>query len=188
MWNYALSWINRPALAATEGDVLKVVTAEKGDFWRDTFYGFRHDDGHAFLAPAGAEFSCEVTFTADFAAQYDQAGLLIRADEAHWIKAGIEYVNGTAHLATVVTNGKSDWSQMPLPGFTGALGLRLTRVGDAVWVQYRLVESWAMFRLAYFPPELRVSVGPMACSPSRAGLTVEFRDFHLGDPISRKPY
>ncbi len=188
MWSDDLIWINTPAFAGMSGDVLRVVTGENGDFWRDTYYGFRHDDGHACLAPAGAEFTCEVSFTADYSAQYDQAGLMIRADAAHWIKAGIEYVNGAAHLATVVTNEKSDWSQMPLPGFTGALGLRLTRVGDAVWVQYRLAQAWAMFRLAYFPPELPVSCGPMACSPSRAGLTVEFRDFRLGDPVSRQPY
>lgn len=188
MWHKDMTWTTPPASFGVEGEVLRVVTAENGDFWRDTFYGFRHDDGHALLAPAPAEFSCAVSFSADFAAQYDQAGLMMRADAAHWVKAGIEYVNGMAHLATVVTNGKSDWSQMALPGFAGSLSLRLTRVGDAVWVQYRLADTWAMFRLAYFPPDLPVSAGPMTCSPSRAGLRAEFRDFQLGEPVSRQPY
>ena len=190
MWSSELRWINPPALAVIESNVLKVVTGTKGDFWRDTFYGFRHDDGHAFLSPTGTEFSCEVFLSADFAAQYDQAGLMIRADEAHWIKAGIEYVNGIAHLATVVTNQKSDWSQMALLNFDGEIGLRLTRVGDAVWMHYQASGSgnWNMFRLAYFPPNLAVRAGPMACSPSRSGLTVKFWDFRLGAPESRKPY
>ena len=113
---------------------------------------------------------------------------MLRADAAHWIKAGIEYVGGRPYLATVVTNEKSDWSQMPLPGFSGYLGLRLTRVGDAIWVQYRLREDWMMFRLAYFPPDLTVTAGPAACSPSRAGLAVEFREFSLGPPRSRQAY
>lgn len=188
MWTEDLTWTNPPTLAVIEGDVLKVVTGTKGDFWRDTFYGFRHDDGHAFLCPASPEFSCEVSFSADFAAQYDQAGLMIRANSSHWIKAGIEYVNGSAHLAAVVTNEKSDWSHMALSDFDGELGLRLTRVGDAIWIQYRLSGDWAMFRLAYFPPDLAVRAGPMACSPSRSALTVSFKDFRLGAPVSRQPY
>jgi hypothetical protein len=77
---------------------------------------------------------------------------------------------------------------MPLPGFTGTLSLRLTRIGDAVWVQYRLEEGWQMFRLAFFPPDLAVQAGPMACSPSRSGLNVTFRDFYLGPPRADKPY
>lgn len=188
MWTDGMTWLNPPAAADVVGEVLHVVTGDRGDFWRNTFYGFVHDNGHALLAPTGAEFSAEVTFTATYQAQYDQAGLLIRADAAHWIKAGIEHVGGTAYLATVVTNGNSDWSQMPLPGFTGALGLRLTRIGDAVWMQYRRDQNWQMFHLAYFPPDLTVKVGPMACSPSRAGLEVRFRDFRLGEPVSRQPY
>jgi regulation of enolase protein 1 (concanavalin A-like superfamily) len=188
MWTEGMTWANPPALATMVGDTLHVTTGDQGDFWRTTFYGFVHDNGHALLAPAAPEFSAEVTFNGDWQAQYDQAGLFLRADEAHWIKAGIEHVNGTPHLATVVTCGNSDWSQMPLPGFTGDLGLRLTRVGDAVWVQYRLTQDWKMFRLAHFPSDLPASVGPMACSPSRAGLNVRFHDFHLGPPISRQPY
>ena len=187
-WTDGMTWFNPPVASRYEGDTLHVTTSDKGDFWRETFYGFNHDNGHALMAPAGAEFSVEVSFTADYEGQYDQAGLYLRADDSHWIKAGIEHVNGVAHLATVVTNGKSDWSQMPLPGFTGWLGLRLTRMGDAVWVQYRLESEWKMFRLAYFPPDLTVTTGPMACSPSRAGLQVQFRDFQLGQPISRQPY
>lgn len=183
-----LTWLNPPDFSTVSDGVLQVVTGDQGDFWRDTFYGFRHDNGHAKLAEAGPEFSCEVTFEADFQAQYDQAGLMIRADAAHWIKAGIEFVNGNMYLACVVTVDKSDWAQMPLPGFAGPLGLRMTRRGDAVWVEYRLAETWALFRLAYFPPDLSVSAGPMTCSPSRAGLLATFRDFYLGPPRATKPY
>lgn len=188
MWPDKMTWFNPPASEVRDAGTLRVVTGDKGDFWRDTYYAFRHDNGHACLAPTEAEFSCEVDFVADYQAQYDQAGLMIRADEAHWIKAGVEYVNGQPYLATVVTVGKSDWSQMPLAGFSGKLGLRLTRVGDAVWVQYRLQDDWVMFRLAYFPPDLVVQAGPATCSPSRAGLAVEFTDFYLGPPRSRQAY
>ncbi len=193
MWPDSMTWFNPPALVTRDARSMQVVTGDKGDFWRDTYYGFRHDDGHACLAPTEGEFSVEVVFSADYQAQYDQAGLMIRADAAHWIKAGVEYVGGRPYLATVVTVGKSDWSQMPLEGFSGQLGLRISRVGDAVWVQYRLDQArldqhWVMFRLAYFPPDLAVQAGPATCSPSRAGLAVKFTEFYLGPPRSRQAY
>ena len=188
VWSEGMAWLNPPPVAQNlPNGILRVVTADQTDFWQRTFYRFVHDNGHALLQPAPEEFSAEVSFSADYAAQYDQAGLMIRADSEHWIKAGIEYVGGKAHLAMVVTNGASDWSQMPLNGFTGVLGLRMTRMGDAVWMQYRLQEAWQMFRLAYFPP-LALRAGPMCCSPSRAGLEVKFWDMTIGPPVSRQPY
>lgn len=188
MWPEKMTWLNPPPFATRDEAGLHVITADRGDFWRDTYYGFRHDTGHALLAQAGAEFSCEVRVSADYTAQYDQAGLMIRSDAAHWIKAGVEFVNGHPYLATVVTLGKSDWSQMPLTGFAGHLSLRLTRIGDAIWVQYRLAEDWAMFRLAHFPPALTVAAGPATCSPTREGLQVTFQDFYLGPARTRQAY
>lgn len=192
MWTDRMRWFCPPASSRAEGDRLTVITGEKGDFWRDTFYGFRHDNGHALLTPAGAEFTAEVTLRGDWQAQYDQAGLFLRASESHWIKAGLEFVNGAPWLAMVVTNGVSDWSQMPLPPGQGALGLRLTRVGDAVWLHYATEvgagAQWTLFRLAPFPKGMAAEVGPMACSPSRGGLEVTFQAFQLGEPLSRKPY
>lgn len=184
----ALSWMHPPAETRVQGTALQVTTGDKGDFWHDTFYGFRHHDGHFLHGAAAGDFTAELRFRADFQAQYDQAGLMLRADETHWIKCGIEYVGGLAYLAVVVTNGKSDWSQMPAPQFSGHLDLRLTRCRDAVWVQYRVAEYWKMLRLAYFPPDLPVQVGPMCCSPSRAGLVVTFERYALTPPASQEPY
>jgi len=187
-----MTWLNPPPAAVTEGAHLSVTTGSESDFWRTTFYGFVHDNGHALLAPAPEEFTAEVWFEADYSAQYDQAGLMIHADATHWVKGGIEYVNGTPHVAVVITNGQSDWSQMPLAALTGPFGLRMTRAGDAVWVHYATEPGglWKMVRLGHFPRGLALSAGPMACSPSRkdGGLVVRFAGFHLGAPVSRTPY
>ena len=186
-WN-AMRWLNPPASAAAEGAGLRVSTGDQTDFWHGTFYGFQRHSGHFLHQPAAGDFSLETAFRATYSDQYDQAGLMIRADETHWVKCGIEYVGGTAHVAVVVTNGMSDWSQMPLPAFDGRLRLRLSRVKDAVWVQYHSGQDWKMVRLAYFPPDLGVTVGPMCCSPSRAGLEVVFEAYSLTPPISMEPY
>ena len=183
-----MRWLNPPAAVAREGLGLRVTTGEMTDFWHGTYYGFQHHNGHFLHQPAKGDFSLETAFRAAFSHQYDQAGLMIRADTTHWVKCGIEYVGGVAHLAVVVTNGMSDWSQMPLPGYDGQLHLRLTRVRDAIWVQYLSGEVWKMLRLAYFPPELAVDAGVMCCSPSRAGLEVVFENVALTQPISTEAY
>ena len=73
-------------------------------------------------------------FRGEFAAQYDQAGLMLRVDESHWIKAGIELADGRLWLSVVVTNGVSDWSQQPAPApdADGWWDIRAVREGDAV--------------------------------------------------------
>lgn len=184
----AMEWLNPPAKARHDAAGLHVTTGDQTDFWHGTYYGFQHHNGHFLHQPAPAEFSLETTLRADFSQQYDQAGLMIRADATQWVKCGIEFVGGTAFLAVVVTNGMSDWSQMPLPGFDGRLRLRLTRVRDAVWVQYLAEGVWKMLRLAYFPPGLAVDAGVMCCSPSRAGLEVVFEAVALTAPISTEAY
>jgi len=187
-WTTGMNWLNPPAETSEAGGVLRVLTGPQRDFWRRTFYGFVHDDGHALLAPTIGAFSAEVTFQGQYQAQYDQAGLMLRVDESNWIKAGVEFVNGEPWLAVVVTLGRSDWSQLRLPDGTRSVGLRITRAGDAVWVQYRTTGDWAMARLAHLPVDLPAMVGPMCCSPSREGLEVRFRDFRLGPPVSDRPY
>ena len=187
-WWDEMAWAHPPAKVVADRDGLHVVTASKGDYWRQTFYGFTHDNGHFLHRSAGADFTAEARFDGQYQALYDQAGLMIRLDAQHWIKAGIEFVGGVVHVAVVVTNGMSDWSQMPLPAAEGDFRLRLTRAGDAVWVQYGLADAWKMVRLAWFPPGQPVTVGPMCCSPSRAGFAVTFKDFTLGPVVSHKPY
>ena len=96
-------------------DALELWTDAKTDFWRETFYGFIRDSGHAFLRGVSGDFTASVTVLGDYEALYDQAGLLLRLDEEHWIKAGIEFTDGLMHFSVVVTSGVSDWSVIPLP-------------------------------------------------------------------------
>ena len=62
-----------------------------------------------------------------------------------------------------------------------AFWLRLTYAEGAVRVQASLDgQRWPLLRLAPFPELPALAVGPMCCSPERAGLQVEFRDFTIG--------
>jgi hypothetical protein len=182
------SWLNEPPVWREESGVLNVTTGEKTDFWRRTFYGFTHDNGHFRYRPVEGDFSAEVTIAADYKALYNQAGLMLRVDERNWLKAGIEYTDGAMHFSAVVTRDDfSDWSVLALPeAARHGLDLRLTRHAEALRIQSRLPGSqWGMARLAMLPMPDRVSVGPMCCTPERGGLQVTFRDFAIKPPIAR---
>ncbi len=185
-WTDGLTWLNPPPHTERRGSALHVTTGERTDFWRETFYGYITDNGHALLGPTHGDFTAELSFSADYTALYDQAGLMLRADPEHWIKAGIEMTDGQAHFSVVVTNGRSDWSQLAMGVAPDPMVMRVTRHGDAIRVQYRNAEGgWVAVRLAFFPPDLPLLVGPMCCSPMRGGFEVVFHDFTLGPPISR---
>jgi regulation of enolase protein 1 (concanavalin A-like superfamily) len=177
-----MDWLNEPPEWRDEGGVLTVVTGERTDFWRTTHYGFVRDDGHGRLAPAEGDVGAVVAFRGDYETLYDQAGLLLRIDAANWIKAGVEFVAGRRMLSVVVTRDFSDWSTTPVPVDADWLWLRLTRIGTAVHVHWAAEEDEAAFRmlrLAYFP-EGPARVGPMCCSPQRAGFRAQFRGFRVG--------
>ena len=109
---------------------------------------------------------------------------MLRLDAENWIKTGIEYVAGRRMLSAVVTRDVSDWSTMPLPGDPAWVRLRLTRIGTAVHVHWAADPdpgTFRMLRLAWFPAGA-ARVGPMCCSPQRAGFRAAFRGFTLGPP------
>jgi regulation of enolase protein 1 (concanavalin A-like superfamily) len=181
-----MDWLNEPPEWRDEGGELSVVTGEKTDFWRRTHYGFIRDDGHFRHVPAPAEFSATVAFRGDYRELYDQAGLMLRLDEANWIKTGIEFVEGRRMLSAVVTREVSDWSTMPLPVEADWIRFRLTRIGTAVhihWAADSAPEEFRMLRLAWFP-EGPARVGPMCCSPTRAGFRVRFQPLDVTEPAT----
>lgn len=168
---------------------MQLWTGEQTDFWQQTYYGFRHDNGHFLHIEREGEFTAETAFTGRYETLYDQAGLMIRHDADNWLKCGIEFTDGLCHLSTVVTvGGRSDWSAFALPVSAEPVSVRVTRLGDALFVQYRPGHdaSWKMARLAYFPEKYRsLSVGITACSPQRSGFQVEFHHFNVSEPLSR---
>jgi regulation of enolase protein 1 (concanavalin A-like superfamily) len=100
----------------TETGSLEIAAPAKKDFWRKTFYEpLLVKDDAPFLysvvpltsLPATIETSFTIT---NAASQFDQAGIIIRLDAEHWIKTGVEVVDGLPRLSCVVTNGFSDWS------------------------------------------------------------------------------
>lgn len=182
-------WLNPPPAAVVSPDHLQVETAAGSDFWCETHYGFTRTTGHALLFDMPGRFAAELTFAGRFSGTYEQAGLLLWDGPEHWIKAGIEYADGRANLAVVVTRGRSDWSMTPLEGSWRSdddATLRLAMTDTAVLVHARIEDRWQILRVADFEASAP-RLGPMACSPKTSGLSVAFRDFRLvplpADPL-----
>ncbi|MGG7464943.1 DUF1349 domain-containing protein [Plantibacter sp. YIM 135347] len=174
-------WTHEPAEVREDGDDLLVTAVEGSDAWRHTSYGFVHDSEHALLTPLAADTAVEVSFTAAFSAQFDQAGVFLRSDDEHWIKAGVEFADGLPQVGAVVTDVRSDWSVAPVPSWAGRLvTVRASRSGDAVTIRARVdEEAWSLVRVAPFAADALVAAGPFCCAPTRPGLTVRFHSWHV---------
>lgn len=177
-------WLNPPAAVEEIGKDIQVTTGKDTDFWRLTSYGFIHDNGHALLTELSDGRAVEVTFKTLLESQFDQAGLLIRIDEKNWIKAGVEMSDGVVQLGAVVTHNFSDWSVAPATSWndgTTPITVRASRSGNAITINARSGNNpWQFVRLTPIDQNTTITVGPMACSPTRAGLQVLFTKFALG--------
>ncbi|MFV0407135.1 MAG: DUF1349 domain-containing protein [Propioniciclava sp.] len=178
-------WTHSPAAVGEGDEGLRVTAVEGSDAWRHTSYGFVHDSEHALLAPFRSGSAVEVSFEAAFAEQFDQAGIFVRSDAEHWVKAGVEYADGVLQLGAVATNGHSDWSVAPVPEWAGQhLLIRVSWSGGALTV--RAAVAGQAYRLVRVIPWLvdTASAGPFLCAPTRAGFSVTFRRWRIGEADS----
>ncbi|HVI91650.1 MAG TPA: DUF1349 domain-containing protein, partial [Dongiaceae bacterium] len=107
-------------------------------------------------------------------------------DEKSWVKVGVEYNDGRAAISAVLTVPNSDWSTGPFEGDPSEFWVRVTLVEGVLRLQISMDgETWPMVRLCPFPRAQIYRVGPMCCSPKRAGLEVEFSQWSLGSPFNR---
>ena len=175
-------WLNEPAATERVGRDLVVTAVDGSDFWRTTEYGFVHDTGHALLHDLAPGQAIEVSFVLDYGEQFDQAGAIVRASEATWIKAGVEISDGVAQVGAVVTHGASDWSVAPVPHWTDStVTVRMSRGDDAVTVRARGGgDTWQLVRVAPWPVDTPTWAGPYCCSPTRSGLRVRFTNWTIG--------
>lgn len=170
------TWSAPPASAVETGADLVVTAVEGSDAWRRTAYGFVHDDAHGLLAPLAVGEAMEVSFRARWEGQFDQAGILVRADEERWMKTGVEYADGHLGLGAVVTDTVSDWSVGFADEWADAvITVRVSRWPDALIVRARADDGdWRLVRVAPFDGSAAASAGPFLAAPTWAGLEVTF--------------
>jgi uncharacterized protein len=180
-----MNWLNEPSSWEVKDGNLKMNVTPKSDYWRKTHYGFTVDDGPFYFTTRGGEFEVFVKISGSFKTRFDQMGLMLRIDEEHWIKTGIEYVDGVYNFSTVVTDVYSNWSVVELSGRPESIWIKAVRRIDAVEIFYSLDGvNYKMSNLAYLSDKKPVMVGMMAASPDGDGFDALFEDFsikHLPD-------
>jgi uncharacterized protein len=179
-------WLNEPAEWSLADGALRVVTDASTDFWRETHYGFTRHSGHLFGKPVSGGATATLRIRASYESQYDQAGMMIRIDEANWVKAGIERSDGAAQLSSVATFGRSDWAAGLFHGDAADFWMRATVDRGVLRLQASTDGlRWPLLRLCPFPEGARYAVGPMCCTPERGGLAVLFSDFSVTPAVAR---
>jgi regulation of enolase protein 1 (concanavalin A-like superfamily) len=170
-----MEWYNEPASWTGTTQRMSITTAAKTDFWRETHYGFIRDSGHFYHCNVAGDFTIAVQVHGRYESLYDQAGLMVRVDEANWMKCGIEFVDGVQQASVVVTRDFSDWSVVALPQNPPSVWLKVVRRKEALEVRYSLTgQNYVMLRMAYLKPAEEVSAGIMCASPEGEGFAVTF--------------
>lgn len=173
-----MQWLNEPKRWQVEAGAIRIHADPNTDFWRKTHYGFIRDNGHFYYETVRGDFTASVKVTGVYRDLYDQAGLMVRLDAEHWLKAGIEYVHGQQFVSAVVTNDFSDWSVAPLPQNPPSIWLRLIRKAEAVEIFYSPDGAeYTLLRIAYLLPGDEARVGVMCAAPDGGGFDALFEAF-----------
>ena len=175
-----MTWLNEPASWKDFGGTLFVRSRAKTDFWRKTFYGYITDNGHFFRLSASGDFVFQARVNGNYAALYDQAGLMVRLDAENWIKCGTEFFDGRRHASVVFTRDFSDWSTTADLSKTAPIWWRAVRKKDSVETLCSLDGSnFTSARQGYFPPAVKVDVGIMCAAPEGPGFDATFDNLRL---------
>ena len=180
-------WLNEPRQwhAGPDG-ALTLVTDRATDFWRETHYGFTRDSGHFLGFAAPAAFTAQLRIRGAYEQLYDQAGIMVRLDARRWVKAGIELSDGRAMLSSVLTDSRSDWATSAYAQDPHDFWIRVSVANGVLRLQVSADGVvWPLVRLAPFPVAASYQVGPMACTPERAGLQVRFSDLRITAPLGK---
>lgn len=174
-----MQWLNEPPNWQQDNRALTVRAAGGTDFWRKTHDSGIRDNGHLYFDRVESDFSATVEIGGEYRDQYDQAGLMVRLDEANWLKCGVELKDGIQYASVVVTRDWSDWSVVKLDR-PASIWLRVQRRQSTLEVYFSLDgQTFQLLRQAFLTEASVLSVGPMIAAPKGDGFSAVFKDFSL---------
>jgi regulation of enolase protein 1 (concanavalin A-like superfamily) len=78
--------------------------------------------GSSLHLPVSGDFSFEARIDGEYAALYDQAGLIVRIRAQNWVECGSEFFDNRRHASVVFSREFSDRSTMNDLATTGLVG------------------------------------------------------------------
>ena len=177
-------WFNEPRNHRL-GNGLEIHTDGHTDFWQRTHYGFQRDNGHCLLTRVAGDFCVQTRVEFQPTEQYDQCGLMIRADAETWIKASMEYENpDLSRLGSVVTNlGYSDWGTQDVASHHREAWYRISRNANDFLIESSFDgATWKQMRIAHLHGVgEQLEVGVYACSPIGRRFQCRFTSLKIGE-------
>jgi len=177
------AWTNEPAEWRVDSQGRLIARARpRSDFWRKTRNGFIADSGHLYSVQVRGDFVARLHVAGEFKEQYDQAGLMVMLNNAVWLKAGLEYVDGLYHFSSVVTHDYSDWALSHAVD-APALWVMVERDRDNFIISASLDgQRFSVARECTLTDNFTLEVGPYLAAPAGEGFVATFSAFEIHQP------
>ncbi len=179
-----MEWIRAPKNYKISKDKIEILTEPQTDLWQRTYYGFRNDNAPVLqLVTDEKYFSFTVKASYDYKRRFDQCGVVVYLDGENWLKASVEYENGTMQrLGSVVTNhGYSDWATVDVDAAVNTVWYRLSRREYDYCIECSFdgvnFKQMRICHLSEGGGEIRFGI--YACSPEQSSFKAVFTEMEL---------
>ncbi|MCI8476374.1 MAG: DUF1349 domain-containing protein [Clostridia bacterium] len=179
-----MEWIRAPKNYKISKDKIEIFTEPQTDLWQRTYYGFRNDNAPVLqLVTDEKYFSFTVKASYDYKRRFDQCGVVVYLDGENWLKASVEYENGTMQrLGSVVTNhGYSDWATVDVDAAVNSVWYRLSRREYDYCIECSFdgvnFKQMRICHLSEGGGEIRFGI--YACSPEQSSFKAVFTEMEL---------
>lgn len=179
-----MEWIRAPKNYKISKDKIEIFTEPQTDLWQRTYYGFRNDNAPVLQSVTDEKyFSFTVKASYDYKRRFDQCGVVVYLDGENWLKASVEYENGTMQrLGSVVTNhGYSDWATVDVDAAVNSVWYRLSRREYDYCIECSFdgvnFKQMRICHLSEGGGEIRFGI--YACSPEQSSFKAVFTEMEL---------
>lgn len=185
-----LQWKNKPNNYVVGRSRIIFETMPYTDLWSRTLLGTIKNNAHSitFKIEQNFTFSCKVNY--HFKKEYDQAGLVIYANDDNWFKICVEYIDEQhSLLTTVVTyHGFSDCSTTSIGSAVETMWFRVTHYNENIVVENSFdgihYKQMRIFHMKFRGDKFEV--GMFAASPKESSFDVIFEDMIVEDCIIKE--
>ncbi|MCF0109717.1 MAG: DUF1349 domain-containing protein [Erysipelotrichaceae bacterium] len=178
-----MRWVNPPHHYVVKKNCVIMETDPYTNLWAQTYWKITQQNAHAFVFDIEDEFTFTMRMDFRFNEHYDQAGMIIWANDDNWFKIGMEYVDKEhSYLGTTVTyHGFSDYSSREIASGMSSMYFRLSHRDEDFKVENSFdgvrFRQMRMFHLKNRTGKF--SVGIYACSPLDSSFDVTFSEMTL---------
>lgn len=179
-----LIWTREPEHYNISDGKIEIFTEPHTDLWQKTYYHFINDNAPVLQTETDEKyFSFTVKTEFESKCRFDQCGIAMYLDSENWLKASVEYENGTfQHLGSVVTNnGYSDWATTEIDASIKSMWYRFSRRADDFCIECSTDGSvFKQMRICHMHKGGGiVKFGIYACSPEESSFKATFTNLEI---------